>query len=86
MTSTKQQPIQVKVGKNTDNEETLEVLCREKAEEFRKAFAANPGEFNEEVVFWTSSPKTEFIGAAYFKRNDNGEISYDLDFSESTVW
>lgn len=86
MTSTKQQPIQVKVGKNTDNEETLELLCREKAEEFIKAFLANPDEFSPEVEFWTSSPKTELIGVANFKRNDNGEISYDLDFSQSTVW
>ena len=38
-----------------------------------------------EVVFWTRGIP-ELIGVSTFIKNESGQVTYSLDFSQNTVW
>ena len=74
---------QVTVGKVSDNMETLEKLCNEKAEQMAKTMAINSGE-SQEVSFWTGDIP-ELICVGKFVKGNDGKTTYNLDFSQSTL-
>lgn len=80
-----QNEIVVKCGKTTDNMEKLTKLCEQEAEKLLATIEV-PEKETVSVPFWTSGPGfPELICTGIFKRDDNGKIVYDLDFSESVL-
>ena len=72
---------QIKVGKVSDKMETLEKLCNKKAEQMSKTMNIT-GE--TVVTFWTGIIP-ELICVGIFKKGADGKVSFDLDFSQSTL-
>ena len=70
---------QVQVGKKSDSMEHLTELCKEKASQMAATMTDEA-----QVSFWTSD-KTELICIATFSRKTDGEMGFDLDFSQSTL-
>lgn len=64
-------------------EEEIEKACKERAEEIAKTIAVPNGD-ETSVVFWTQEDQ-ELICSAIFRKNASGEISYTLDFSQTTL-
>lgn len=74
----------IKFGKNHFEYEELEALCKEEAEHLLKTKDfSNYSTF--EVEFWTDEAWTELIGVAIFNKDENGKVTYELDFSETTL-
>jgi hypothetical protein len=76
--------ISIRLGKRTDSFEMLERLCKEEAEKLR-AIIKVPDHGKVSVPFWTAYQFSELIGVAYFSKDKNGEVVYELDFSETTL-
>lgn len=76
--------ISIKLGKRTDSFEMLEKLCKEEAEKLLATIEV-PDYAKVSVPFWTAYLPAELIGVAYFSKDKNGEIAYELDFSETTL-
>lgn len=75
--------MQITVGKVSDDFEKLKTLCREEADKLIKEFVDQ--EIKEiEIPFWTED-YPELICVAKFTRNDNKELVYHLDFSQTTL-
>lgn len=84
-TSNQYSELAVHCGSNTDSMERLADICKEEADKLAETLKLAEGE-EVSVPFWTSGPGfPELICTGIFKRNDNGKIVYDLDFSESTL-
>lgn len=80
-----QNDLAVKCGSNTDSMERLADICEEEADKLAETLKISEGEVVS-VPFWTSGPGfPELICTGIFKRDDNGKIVYDLDFSESVL-
>ena len=75
--------INVRCGENTDSFESLKAMCAEKSEELKSQIEI-PVESSVEVAFWTSVVP-ELICIGDFRRNENGEVFYELDFSQATL-
>ena len=73
----------VKIGKTTDSFEKLEMLCKCESDRLVIEFS-NQGIEDIEVVFWTDDIP-ELICVAKFSKNENKELIYELDFSQSTL-
>lgn len=71
---------QVHVGKVSDSMEKLEKLCKEKAELMAKTMTDIV-----KVPFWTEEPAEELICVANFSKGEDGRMTYELDFSQSTL-
>lgn len=76
--------ISIKLGKRTDSFEMLERLCKEEAEKLRATIEL-PDHGKVSVPFLTAYQFSELIGVAYFSKDKNGEVVYELDFSETTL-
>lgn len=72
---------QVEIGSVSDSMEKLTKLCHEKAEQLTKTMII---ENDVMVTFWTEDIP-ELICIATFSKNTNGNITYNLDFSQSTL-
>lgn len=84
-TSNHQSKLSIHCGKNTDSMEKLEKTCKEEAEKLAKTLELAEGDAVS-VPFWTPGPGfPELICVGVFRRDENGSIVYELDFSESTL-
>ena len=77
------QPLCVSCGKTTDSFEYLEKLCNQKAKELAATIEIPIGSIVE-VAFWTEN-FPELIGVGRFKKDESKNVTYELDFSESTL-
>ena len=75
--------ISIKCGKVSDSFETLEKLCNAEADRLSKTIEI-PDNTTVRVPFWTKD-FPELICIGYFKKDENGNVSYQLDDSESTL-
>ena len=75
--------LSIKCGKVSDSLEVLKSICMEKSEEL-KAQINETNQSEVTVVFWTED-FPELICVAKFKKDNNGKVVYELDFSESTL-
>jgi hypothetical protein len=76
--------ISIRIGKESDGLEKLEQLCREEANKLIKTTMMH-GNTTVAVPFWTDECFSELICVGYFEKDENGNITYRLDFSESTL-
>lgn len=76
--------ISIKLGKRTDSFEMLERLCKEEVEKLLATIKV-PDQGKVSVPFWTAYLPAELIGVAYFSKDKNDTIVYELDFSETTL-
>lgn len=74
----------IRCGKESDGLKKLEQLCKENGEKLLKEINL-PENTTISVAFWTDECFSEFICVGYFKKDENGKITYNLDFSESTL-
>ena len=74
---------QICIGKTTDSFEMLKKLCEEKAKSLSLTLDFSSGSVKS-VSFWTSD-FPELICIGNFFRGKDGNIHYDLDFSQSTL-
>lgn len=77
------QQLSVACGKTTDTFETLKTLCEEKAKDLSRSIDFSL-QSTVEVPFWTEN-FPELICVGKFTKDENGKISYKLDFSQSTL-
>ncbi|MBQ8866773.1 MAG: hypothetical protein IJ013_03505 [Bacteroidaceae bacterium] len=75
--------LKVVCGQDSDSIKKLEALCREKAEELKNKIEISNGN-TVDVSFWTKG-MPELICVGHFHQNKLGEITFVLDFSESTL-
>lgn len=81
----KEQPrsLSISLGSVNDSFDYLKQLCNDKSVELLKTIEVN--EDNKiDVVFWTED-FPELIGISHFNKDENGFLSFRLDFSESTL-
>ena len=71
----------IHVGKVSDSMEKLTKLCNEKVEQMAKTMNI---EKDVEIPFWTAD-FPELICVATFSKGKDGNITYKLDFSKSTL-
>ena len=65
--------------------EILEKTCKEEAEKMLSTIEIPENEIVS-VPFWAPEPGfPELICVGKFKRDENGKVIYELDFSESTL-
>ena len=69
--------------KNGNISKMLEAI-KEEAEKLRATIEV-PDHGKVSVPFWTAYQFSELIGVAYFSKDKNGEVVYELDFSETTL-
>jgi len=77
------QEISVQCGSVRDGAEKLTALCRKEAEKLLTTIDI-PEQMAVSVPFWTSD-FPELICVGEFRRNSDGKVVYELDFSESTL-
>ena len=75
--------ISVHCGKTTDGIKKLKALCEEEAAKLATTIDI-PSQSTVSVPFWTSD-HSELICVGKFKKNEEGTVVYELDFSESTL-
>ena len=73
----------INVGKGSDSFDTLKRLCKEKADALVESFSDQEVE-DVVVTFWTEG-FPELICVAQFSKNENKEVVYNLDFSQTTL-
>lgn len=76
--------LQINVGSIYDSYDLLKSLCDDKSNELVNSIELNVGE-KLEVVFWTDDIP-ELICVSKFTKDTFGMISYQLDFSQSTLF
>lgn len=75
--------LSIKCGKVSDSIETLKRICDIEATKLKNELVIENGK-SLTVPFWTSDVQ-ELICTGVFKNNGNGEITYELDFSNTTL-
>ena len=75
--------ISVQCGKVTDGVDKLTELCKKEAEKLLTTIDV-PEQMAVSVPFWTSD-FPELICVGEFRKNSEGKVVYELDFSESTL-
>lgn len=78
-----QQELSVKCGKTSDSFEYLKSICMKKSEELKTKVEIS-NQLATTIAFWTEDIP-ELICVARFKKDDKGNVVYELDFSESTL-
>lgn len=73
----------VHCGNADDSVEVLEKLCREEAEKLLWELDFQHQELIS-VSFWTSDT-SDLICVGYFRKDENDEVQYEFDFSETTL-
>lgn len=76
------QQLSVHCGKANDSFEHLKMLCEQEAQKLKIDIPV--GE-TVQVPFWTASIPSEVIGVGFFRKDEQGNIVYKLDFSETTL-
>lgn len=76
------QDLQIKFGKHSDSFEYLKSLTEEKAREI--SLMLNLEEGQKIVTFWTEDIP-ELIAVGSFEKKQNGEVFYDIDYSQTTL-
>lgn len=75
--------LSIKCGKTTDSFENLKQLCKTKAKELSTTIQID-NESKVTVPFWTAN-FPELICVGVFYKNESGLVTYELDFSQSTL-
>lgn len=75
--------ISVHIGKVSDSYEALQTMCNDKSVKMLKTIELNKGE-DKDVVFWTED-FPELIATSHFHKDENGNVMFTLDDSESTL-
>ena len=73
----------ITIGKTTDSFEHLKTLSQREAERIAKTLDINKGE-KLSFGFWTSD-FPELICEAIFRKNEEGNIEFELDFEQTTL-
>lgn len=73
--------LNIKCGKVSDSFDVLETICKEKSEELKVSIKME-NQSETTVTFWTED-FPELICVGRFKKDNEGNIDYTLDFSES---
>jgi len=83
MSALSQQELAIHCGKTTDDIEKLKSNCERQANELKTKITFST---QSEIIvpFWTKD-FPELICTGIFRKNNLGEIVYELDFSESTL-
>lgn len=76
-------PLSIHLGKNGDSFETLKSLSEEKAKSLCSTINLSIGE-KKDVSFWTNGIP-ELIAVVTFEKKVNGEVVYEIDYSQSTL-
>lgn len=74
---------QIKCGKVRDGFDALTTLCEKEAQKLCTQLDIRPNT-TVEVSFWTKD-FPELIGVGRFTANENGNITFVLDYSETTL-
>ena len=75
----------IRCGNNNDSKEKLERLCKAEAEKLLPTIEV-PNDKIVRVPCWTDGGGfAELICICNFSKDANGAISFDLDFTESTL-
>lgn len=82
-TSKQEQPITIHCGKVTDDIETLKALCEKEATKLKTTIQIID-QTSVSVPFWTTEIP-ELICVGKFYKNEQNAVSYELDFTESTL-
>lgn len=77
------QDLTVQCGKPDDDFDVLKVICENEAQKLCKKLTIIPGS-SIIVPFWTKG-FPELIGVGRFSKDGKGNISFVLDYSESTL-
>ena len=75
--------ISIGIGSVNDSFESLQEMCNDKSNELIKSVDLNAGE-EMEVVFWTADIP-ELICVSKITKNESGMLSYQLDYTLSTL-
>lgn len=74
----------IKCGRNFNSSEELKALCLAEAEILLPAIKIENGKVS--VPCWTDGPEaTELIGVINYSKDNNGNVVYELDCSETTL-
>lgn len=74
----------IRCGKDSDGLEKLEQLCKEEAYKLIEEINM-PENTTIEIVFWTDECFSELICVGHFKKDGSENITYEFDYSESTL-
>uniref|UniRef100_A0AB33JFG1 Uncharacterized protein n=1 Tax=Prevotella sp. GTC17260 TaxID=3236796 RepID=A0AB33JFG1_9BACT len=77
------QGLSIKCGKTTNSFEELKTLCEKEADKLLKTMDFSI-QSTISATFWTKDIP-ELICVGTFLKKESGEISYDLDFSQTTL-
>ena len=76
--------LSINIGHVRYSFDILKSMCHDKSIQLTQSLELEIGE-EVEVVFWTcGSP--ELIGVSTCIKNESGQVTYSLDFSQNTVW
>ena len=77
--------LSIYLGSVNDSFDYLKQLCNDKSVELLKTIEVNEDN-TIDVAFWTGGGGfPELIGISRFIKDENGNLSFRLDFSESTL-
>lgn len=77
------QELSIKYGKTTNSFEELQTLCEKEADKLLKTMDFSL-QSTISIAFWTTDIP-ELICIGNFLKKESGEVSYDLDFSQTTL-
>ncbi len=82
-TTQKQTPhyLSFSLGNLTNSVESLKQLCNDKSIELLKRIKLNDDN-KIDVVFWCEH---ELLGVSHFTKDENGNLMFTLDFTDSTL-
>lgn len=75
--------LSIHLGKHSDSFEYLQSLSEKEAKSLCSTLNLSIGE-KKEISFWTSGIP-ELIAVASFEKKQNGEVIYEIDYSQSTL-
>lgn len=74
----------IKCGNNEMDFDTLKNICEFEAQKLLTKINPSNGKIIK-ISFWTNNLISELICIGYFKADDSGKFTYELDYSESTL-
>lgn len=75
--------LSIHLGKHGDSFEYLQSLSEKEAKSLCSTLELSTGE-KKEISFWTDGI-SELIAVATFEKKSNGEVIYDMDYSQTTL-
>lgn len=76
--------LSINIGHVRYSFDILKSMCHDKSIQLTQSLELEKGE-EVEVVFWTRGIP-ELICVSTFIKNESGQVTYSLDFSQNTVW